>query len=113
MLSNDQIQTKLNQLQSQHHNDITSCVISEALEYHDPSSFFSDLMEYGCSSGIVSSLIYYTDTHKFYDTHYDEIEELRTDFDITIDPDQDLKNQLAWMAFEYNAHYLGNILELL
>lgn len=28
-------------------------------------------------SGMVGSLIYYRDTHKFFDTHYAEIEEIR------------------------------------
>jgi hypothetical protein len=27
---------------------------------------------------MVNSMIYYEDTHKFYDKHYDEIEEIRS-----------------------------------
>lgn len=61
----------------QHPNTIKSAVAEEALQYHDVESFFSDLLQYRCQSGMVNSLIYYTDTHRFFDTHYDEIEEVR------------------------------------
>ena len=35
--------------------------------------FFDDLFRCGCQSGFISSLIYYADTHAFYDKHYYEI----------------------------------------
>jgi hypothetical protein len=35
--------------------------------------FFRDLARGGCISGMVGTLIYYTDTHKFFDSHYYEI----------------------------------------
>jgi len=65
---------------------------------------------------MISSLIYYYDTHKFYDKHYNEIEELRTDLEdilgesITIK--NDLKNTLAWFGFEQTAYRLANDLRL-
>lgn len=57
-------------------------VINYILEYYSKSdddikSFFSDLMSNGCESGMINNLIYYTDTHKFYDKYYDEIEKIR------------------------------------
>lgn len=36
----------------------------------------NDILNAGCVSGIVSSMIYYSDTTKFYDNFYDEIYEL-------------------------------------
>lgn len=51
--------------------------------YHDYKSLFSDLLRYGCQSGIVSELIYYYDTRAFFDKYSDEIFELL---------DQDLEN---------------------
>jgi hypothetical protein len=53
---------------------------------------------------MVSSLIYYCDTHKFFDTHYYEIMELVEDLanqGLKIElTGEDLKNKLAWLAFE-------------
>ena len=68
---------------------------------------FTDLLHSGCQSGVINSLIYYADTHAFFDHHYDEIEELREDWeDQTGQPLEirgDLKNWLAWFAFEETA----------
>ncbi len=61
---------------------------------------------------MVSSLIYYEDTHTFYDKHYEEIEELRTEYESStgesLKINNDLKNFLAWFAFEYVANELVN-----
>ncbi len=68
---------------------------------------FNDLIHHGCQSGMINSLIYYTDTHRFFDTFYDEIEEMREAVeDETGEPltiRGDLKNFLAWFAFEETA----------
>lgn len=58
-------------------NSIKAAVAHEALDYDTIEAFFSDLLQHGCQSGMIGSLIYYSDTHKFFDTHYDEIEDLR------------------------------------
>lgn len=39
------------------------------------------ILRHGCVSGWVSSLIYYSDTHAFYDRYYDEIEDLRLEWE--------------------------------
>ena len=100
----------LKQICKNNPESIRSEVAQEALEYDDPQSFFDDLLQHGCISGMVSSLIYYTDTHAFYDKHYAEIEELRTEYEeSTGEPLQinnDLKNFLAWFAFEQVAYEL-------
>jgi len=93
-------------------DSIKAAVAQEALEYDDPQSFFEDLQQHGCISGLVSSLIYYQDTHAFYDKHYSEIEELRTEYEeATGEPlhiNNDLKNVLTWFAFEQVAYQLVN-----
>jgi len=55
-------------------------VAQEALATENARGFFVDLSQYGCMSGMVGSLIYYRDTHKFFDTHYAEIEDLRDEW---------------------------------
>ena len=82
----------------------------EALDYDNPKGFFEDLAQHGCVSGMVGSLIYYHDTHAFFDKHYHEIEEIRhaiqDDVGLVLETHGDLKNHLAWLAFEYRAGQL-------
>lgn len=86
--------------------------------------YVEDLLQHGCVSGMVSRLIYYSDTIKFYDDHIEEINELLKDtldstglsitelfgdkFD-NEDPlvqDTNNKNLLAWFAYEETARNL-------
>jgi len=97
---------------------IRAKVAEEALEYSggEPVSFFRNLLEHGCVSGMVSSLIYYVDTHNFFDEHYDSIEDLRIehleDCGEPLRIDGDLKNTLAWFAFEETARRMSDELDL-
>jgi hypothetical protein len=91
---------------------IRAAVAGEALDYHDnPATFFTDLQSCGCASGFVGSLIYFADTHAFYDRHYDEIEELREAYEVdtgeAIRIRSDLKNFYAWFAFEEVAYHMA------
>jgi len=98
-------------------NSIERAVAKEALDADDIQHFFSDLLGYGCVSGMISSLIYYVDTHAFFDTHYDHIQEALQEYEANHgEPFKikgDLKNSLAWFAFEYSAYELASQLELL
>jgi len=61
---------------------------------------------------MVGKLIYYKDTHAFYDKYYAEIEVLREEYEELIGEPlnikNDLKNFLAWFAFEQVAYQLAN-----
>jgi hypothetical protein len=91
-------------------------ILSDAQTDEELINFFKDLQTSGCQSGMVSSLIYCKDTHTFFDTYYDEIEELRQEckenYGIDIVIKNDLKNTLAWFAFEEVAYRLVNELEI-
>ena len=56
-------------------------------------------------------MVYYSDTHAFFDKHYDEIEELRDDWEDSVGQPLaikgDLKNFLAWFAFEEVAYQMA------
>jgi hypothetical protein len=74
-----------------------------------------DIIDCGCVSGCVPSMIYSKDTHTFFNKHYSEIEEIRIEFEeqkmpIKIGGDY-LKNRLSWTAFEETvrriAHKIG------
>ena len=108
-------------------------VINDVLDsynnYDDIDGYFKDLFHGGCQSGFVGSLIYCSDTVKYFDKYKDEIEELITtsaeDQGVTymelisslnnakyIDSEEQRKNLLAWFAFEETAHNLANELGL-
>ena len=94
-------------------NSLRAEVAAEALEHSgDIVSFFTDLLQHGCQSGMVGKLVYYSDTHKFYDKYYNEIEGLRYDleefFGFPLQPKGDLKNWFAWMAFEETARIIAD-----
>lgn len=45
-------------------------------DYDDKSSIFKDVLYYGCQSGTIGFLIYYSDTVAFYKRYKNEINEL-------------------------------------
>lgn len=97
----------------EHENEsIRTYVAQEALDQDDATLFFRDLLNHGCISGMVGSLIYYRDTHAFFDCYYEEIEELREDYEdncgMPLEIKGDLKNFLAWFAFEETAYRMAN-----
>lgn len=79
-------------------------------------SHWKDVLQYGCSGGLVRHLIYHTDTYAFFDKYYDEIEELRIeaeeDTGQPLDLQGNLKNTLAWFGFEETAYRLAAELKL-
>lgn len=89
------------------------------------TSALDDLCEQGCMSGIVSELIYYSDTVAFYTVHEDEISEMLADTlsEVGVSCPAELfgdmwevedplargdlnRNLLAWFAFETVAQRL-------
>lgn len=106
-----QLQQKIQTLVNENPNTITACVAQEALDYTGGiQNFFADLLTNGCVSGMISSLVYYTDTEAFFDTHYHEIMDIKTEYEESTGtplaiPYQ-LKNFLAWFAFETVAYQL-------
>ena len=95
---------------------LSAKVAYTALNREDIENFFSDLLQHGCVSGMVGSLVYYYDTHAFFDEHYAEIEDLRNEWEESVgEPlkiENDLKNTLAWFGFEQTAWQIANQLGL-
>ena len=93
-------------------DDIAWYIAAEALEYNNPDAFFSDLASHGCISGLVGWLVRYTDTHKFFDEHYEEIQDLKEEWEDSVWEalmiHGDIKNFLAWFAFEEVAYRMAN-----
>jgi hypothetical protein len=95
-------------------NKLRNCVIDYAIDecdnYDTIKDWFEDLGTHGCISGMIGSLIYYSDTHKFFDTYYEDIMDLivefRSEAGVMPDFNSDLKNDYAWFAFEETAYRL-------
>jgi len=92
-------------------------VAREALEHDNPEIFFQDLSNHGCICGMISWLIYYTDTHAFFEIHYNEILWLKDEWEANVwqslKIQWDIKNFLAWFAFEETAYQIASEWEVL
>jgi hypothetical protein len=105
-------------------NEVLEIIESNLESYDDKQNFFNDLARSGCISGIISELIYYSDTCAFYERHKSEINELLSEFindtGLSVnelfrnwddeDPlilDQYNQNILAWFAFEEMAQRIN------
>lgn len=97
----------------------------EDYPHADRQSALEDLLQYGCESGIVSELIYYSDTTAFFEQHCQEINALLEEMLVgtgytspaelfgskwdSADPlalEPINQNLLAWFGFEEIAHRL-------
>lgn len=99
-------------------SDIVGMNKGEAINY------LKDVCQYGGVSGIMSGLIYYTDTIAFYDMHQEEIENLvyelqnqegytnRFEFLASLNGAENVsnldqeKNLLAWLSYEETARII-------
>lgn len=102
------IKQQLQDIATSDDNALRRHVANYYAEYSDDSDEIQghilDVLRYGCESGSVSEMIYYNDTHAFFDKFTDEIDDLRTEYEEgTGEPlhiGQNLKNFLAWFAWE-------------
>ncbi|MGN0797228.1 MAG: hypothetical protein ACI4M5_03395 [Christensenellales bacterium] len=94
--------------------------------YSDKKNIFTDVLNYGCQSGMVGFLIYYTDTVRFYNQYKDEIDGLlyelmnntgiyflpelfsnKWDKEDPLATDEYNQNLLAWFGFEETMRKIG------
>jgi|SRR5690625_2082249 len=92
-------------------SEVANFVMESTDEDEEAKVLLQDIAQYGCMSGVVGDMIYYSQTHEFFDTHYEEIEELRSEYDFNVEPYDDLKNKLAWFAYEVRANELLGMIE--
>ena len=87
-------------------HEVVEIILSEVegIEDDEILSTVEEMVTYGCQSGIVSALITYSDTEKFFDNHANEIfeliEDMRQEGIIDMNNFELSKNNLAWFAFE-------------
>lgn len=113
-MNNNRLKEKLQEIAKEQGTNIRKEVAKEFCNhsYDNVKDFFDDLQKNGCISGMITSLIYYYDTHKFFNTHYAEIEDLRYEYEemtgCKLKPQGDLMNWYAWFSFEEVARKLAN-----
>ena len=126
--------TNIRKLKSESDNKLTKhvCgyVINRWHDYDDQVNIFKDVLYMGCVSGIVSELIYYSDTVAFYKKYREQINELlsetmngtglynlsqlfgeRWDKEDPLATDVYNQNLLAWFGFEETLRVIGNNFE--
>jgi hypothetical protein len=98
--------------------NILEVVKADVKENHE--GYLREVVENGCQSGVVTGLIYYHDTLKFYETHKEEINGMLSEvveetglnaFELLrgLDPEDQLmqetnnQNILAWFGYETRA----------
>lgn len=112
------LKTKLKNLKS--FNKLKNYVIDYIIQDYETDdeiqNFFSDLLNHGCQSGMISTLIYYNDTKQFFIKYIDEINELierlEDELGESIKADGNRLNFYSWLAFEETARNIANELKL-
>ena len=111
---------------------VCNYVIDHWSEYSNKSGIFTDVLHYGCQSGIVGELIYYSDTVRFYKQYRSEINKLlydtmngtglyapserfgdKWDKEDPLAQDDHNQNLLAWFGFEETLRNIGYNFETL
>jgi hypothetical protein len=93
-------------------------VAKDLLDYEDEmGGHITDILNCGCISGTVSSMIYYTDTHPFFIRHYEEIFDLldRIKEDTGEEFSNyggDRANTLAWLGYEETVRTFADDLKI-
>lgn len=91
--------------------DLVNAVVYDILEQGDDEEitmYINDVLNYGCVSGVVSSLIYYVNTYEFFKKHFEEIldiaEELKQEYgEINFELNY---NNLAWLGYEETVRHI-------
>lgn len=63
-------------------NDVINFLLAQAEDSEDAQGMLENIVNYGCGSGMVNHLIYYTDTVKYFEDHESEIMEMLENFGI-------------------------------
>lgn len=130
----DAVQEKIDELKgvSEMYAWVIDDIINDSDEYDGTNlkekvqSRCQDILEHGCVSGTVGSMVYFSDTVAFFDKYADDIYDLIDSWDpeffldnlknhvstteIILNCDS-AKNQIAWMSYEEIAYELSNALE--
>lgn len=101
------MKTLKNQLMeiSKREEGIRLFVINDLLDFDNDEeikAYISDVLTYGCQSGIVTSLVYNNDTQNFVKTYLEECLEILDEFIQQIGKPSFIidNNSIAWLSYE-------------
>lgn len=82
--------------------DILINHIEDCESFEEVRGFMEDLRQYGCSSGMIGELLYYSDTKKFFIDNLDEIQDyVNTLIQEHVYSINELDiNEIVWVVFE-------------
>ena len=96
------------------YKDVIDIVLNHIDEYENPQDYFKNVIEYGCSTGLVVELITYHDTQEFFTKHMEDIfnlyNELKEELG-TIEMELNANN-LAWLGFEETIRQIASDIEV-
>ena len=113
MSSNRSLTLGLQRVIQRNESDLKTFVAEWILSHYpeDIQATIEDILNFGCVSGMVSCLIYYEDTHAFFDEYQSEIEDLFYEYQeatgSSLKMSGDIKNWLAWSGFEQMTYNLS------
>ena len=97
---------------------LKKAVITDLLSKGDAEeieSYIKDILQGGCISGTVTSLIYYSDTEAFFKKHYEEIFELAENLKEETGESVNFEfnsNNFAWFGYEETIRNIASQLEI-
>lgn len=102
---------KVNQFNTKLEKRVINDLLNTGLSTEELKDHIKDIVQCGCISGIVSSLVYYSDTTRFFNCYRQEILTMLTDPDKNIYSEYTYllnqkkysvseKNDLSWFAYD-------------
>lgn len=90
--------------------DTIDIILAEVQEEKELDLYINQVLQHGCQSGCVSSLIYAGDCREFVQNNIDEVLQVynETRVDCSGIPEELDVNYLAWLAFEYICFRIKN-----
>ena len=90
--------------------DSIDIILAEVQEEKELDLYINQVLQYGCQSGCVSSLIYAGDCREFVQNNIDEVLQVynETRVDCSGIPEELDVNYLAWTAFEFICFRIKN-----
>ena len=93
-------------------NSVIDIILNHIDDYENPIIFLEDVLQYGCSSGMIGELTYFNQTQNFFIEHMEEIfdiyNEVKENLSINFEANA---NNLSWLAFEYVVNEIYNEIE--
>jgi len=110
------IEKLLREYQENNASELINYVVDDILSQDSPITYINDVMYGGCASGMVTSLIYYCDTDKFFVNYHAEILELVENYkneigEFPLGNREFNSNNLAWFGYEWTMTSISNMIE--